>query len=218
MNREEITQLKTTVGLKPYQSRLKDLESNGTEYRASCPWHENSGNHNPSLAVFKSKEDGTWVFKCMSSTKCEKHKGDVIAFVQQTNSLTFAEALRTIANESGVAESAQPAPSLGVPSEEQFLEGRRYLAAHGVSDEVAKARGVDAIIHPKLGLALKMPYDSDPQVIKYRCVGEPKNKSSKFLHDSGHPSDKLLYNIQQTDKELNTSFCSEVYVVDRPRV
>ena len=215
--REDIQQLKHQVGLKPYQSRLKDLESNGAEYRASCPWHESSGNHNPSLAVYKSKEDGTWLFKCMSGVKCEKHKGDVIVFIQQMDSLTFAEALRKIANEAGVAESTEPAPSLGVPSAEQFAETRRYLAEHGVSDEVAKACGVNAILHPKLGLALAMPYDSDTQVIKYRCVGEPKNKSSKFLHASGHPSDELLYNIKHTEKELDGSFVSEVYVVESER-
>jgi AAA domain/CHC2 zinc finger len=215
--REDIQQLKTQAGLKPYQSRLKDLASNGAEYCASCPWHESSGNHNPSLAVYKSKMDGSWLFKCMAGVKCEKHKGDAIAFVQQMDSLTFAEALRKIANDAGVAESADPAPSLGTPSAEQFSEARQYLAEHGVSAEVAKACGVNAVLHPKLGLALAMPYDSDPQVVKYRCVGEPKNKASKFLHDSGHPSDKLLYNVQRTEKELNASFCTEVYVVESER-
>jgi hypothetical protein len=215
--REDIQQLKTQAGLKPYQSRLKDLDSKGAEYWASCPWHERNGKHNPSLAVYKSKEDGTWLFKCMAGASCEKRKGDAITFVQQMDSLTFAEAVRQIANEAGVTESVESAPSMGTPSAEQFATARLYLAEHGVDAETAKACGVNAVLHPKLGLALTMPYDSDPQVIKYRCVGEPKNKSSKFLHASGHPSDALLYNIKHTEKELDHSFISEVYVVESER-
>jgi len=214
--REDIQQLKTKAGLKPYQARLNDLEPLGAEYRALCPWHEATGKHEPSLSVFKSKEDGTWIFKCLSDTQCAKHKGDVIAFVQQMDSLTFAEALQKIANEIGLVVSAQPA-TLGTPSADQLETARQYLTEHGVSLDVAKARGLVAVVHPTLGLALSMPYDVNSQVIKYRVVGQPKNKASKFLHAAGHPSDDLLYNIKQTEKELNTSFSSDVYVVESER-
>lgn len=213
MNRDELNQLKQQAGLKPYQARLKDLKPNGSEYRASCPWHESSGDHNPSLSVFKGN-DGEWCFKCMS--KCSDKKGDVISFVRFTDKLTFAEACRKISNDVGIAEPVAPT-TLGQPTAEQCETVRQYLADHGVSFEIAKARKMDAVIHPKLGLAVAMPYDSDSQVIKYRVVGKPKDKNSKFSHASGHPSEDLLYNIKQTEKELSKSFCSEVYVVESER-
>jgi hypothetical protein len=79
--RTEIQELKMRAGLRPYQMRLKDLESFGAEYRASCPWHEAGGKHSPSLAVFKSKDDGLWMFKCMAGSKCEKPASEIGAWL-----------------------------------------------------------------------------------------------------------------------------------------
>lgn len=218
MNRSEIQKIKEQAGIKPFEQRLKalDLQQVGGDYLARCPWHEATGNHSPSLAIFKSKDDGLWAFKCRSGAKCEKHKGDVIAFVQQMDQVTFAEALRNITNEVGLAEPVEPAAAIQTPTEEQFKEANQYLVDGGVSMEIAKARNLSAIIHPKLGLAIAMPY-LGTEIIKYRCVGKPKDKNSKFSHASGHPSDDQLYNINATDKELDTAFGSGVYVVESER-
>ena len=216
MAREETKQLKTQVGLKPYQSRLKDFQQEGSEYRANCPWHEATGKHSPSLAVFKGT-DGDWMFKCMAGASCEKHKGDVITFVQQMDGLTFTEALQKLRGGEGIAEPVAPT-KLGKPSVEQFLAARQYLTDSGVSMEIAKAGGVDVVIHPKLGLAIQMPYDAEDGVIKYRCVGKEKNKASKFLHASGRPSDELLYNIKRTEKQIENAWGgAEVFVVESER-
>ena len=220
-NREEVQQLKKDAGLKPYQMRLKDLQESSGEYRAYCPWHETNGKHTPSLAVYKSKVDGLWMFKCMAGANCEKHNGDVIAFVQQIDGLTFPEAMRKIANDIGIAEpessDAGAAPSKAL-SPEQFEQVRQYLLDSGVSLEIAKARGMDAVVHPKLGLAVAMPYDADTTVIKYRCVGKEKSKEQKFAHATGHRSDHLLYNIKQTEKQIDRDFAgADVYVVESER-
>lgn len=214
MTREETQQLKREAGLRPYEKRLTDLQPNGGEYRASCPWHERDGDHSPSLAVYKG-DDGTWQFKCMSR---ECAQGDVIAFVQKLDSLTFADALRVIANDAGLTE-ASSSTTLEEATGEQAEAARQYLLDHGVSLAIAEARDMKAVLHPRLGLAIAMPYDADSEVIKYRVVGKPKDKNSKFSHASGHPSEDLLYNIKQTEKELSdaTNFLSEVYVTESER-
>ena len=220
-NREEVQQLKKDAGLKPYQMRLKDLQESSGEYRAYCPWHETNGKHTPSLAVYKSKDDGLWMFKCMAGANCEKHNGDVIAFVQQIDGLTFPEAMRKIANDIGIAQP-EPAEAEGKPSKElspeQIEQVRQYLLDSGVSLKIAEVRKMEAVVHPKLGLAVAMPYDADTSVIKYRCVGKETSRDRKFAHAKGHRSENLLYNIVQTEKQIEDAFGgAEVYVVESER-
>lgn len=215
MTREETQQLKHQVDLNPYQSRLENLaQFSGGEYRASCPWHPDAAN--PSLAVYKG-DDGTWQFKCMSRDCAH---GDVIAFVMKMDKLTFAEALRKLTNDAGIAEPAAVSPSMqqmSKISKEQQEAAQAYLLEHGVSLDVAKRAKMDAVIHPRLGLAIAMPY-GDTGVIKYRCVGKPKDKTSKFSHASGHPSEDLLYNVEQAEKEIDNAWGGAiVYVVESER-
>jgi putative DNA primase/helicase len=68
----------------------------------------------------------------------------------------------------------------------------------------------------RLGLALSFPYDVNSEVVKYRAV-EPKDKTSKFAHAAGHPSDKLLYNIKHVEKELKTNLDGYVFVTESER-
>jgi hypothetical protein len=213
MTKDEIREVKKIAGIAPFESRLKDLQDLGKEYRAYCPWHEKPGTSSPSLAVYPG-DDGTWQFKCMSR---DCGHGDVIAFVMKMDNLTFTDALRKLSNDSGMATPEKPT-NLGTPTAEQLEQTRAYLADYGVSMEVAKAHGMDAVLHPKLGLAVSMPYDSDSSVIKYRCVGKPKDKNSKFAHASGHPSETLLYNITQTEKGIDNAWAgADVYVVESER-
>ena len=135
-NREEVQKLKKDAGLKPYQLRLKDLQEVNGEYRAYCPWHEADGKHTPSLAIYKSKDDGLWNFKCMSGAECAKHSGDVIAFVMQTDGLTFPEAMRKIANDIGIAQPESAA------AEDAHLQGTVAGTVGAGSPVFARQRSV----------------------------------------------------------------------------
>ena len=113
-----------------------------------CPWHENDGNqHTPSLAVYKDKRNpGQFSFNCM--TKCGDKHGDVIAFVQLFEKISFAEALRLLTGEQSV-EATNPIP-VKVPTSEQFEQAREYLLSQGVSTEVGKLHRVNAVNHATL--------------------------------------------------------------------
>lgn len=218
--REQLDEIKKQAGLKPYERRLKGLKQLGAEYRDYCPWHEKDGHHNPSLAVYKDKNvGGAWSFACM--TKCLKKKGDVFAFIQFHDHVTFSEAVRLAVEDGGVAEADAGTRGIQKPITEQGEHARQYLIDSGIPIEwgTKYCQGmVEAVVHPKLGLALGFRYDCNHEVIKYRAV-VPKSRGLKFSHASGHPSDTLLYNIRHVEKEIadDSWMGAEVYVVESER-
>ena len=67
-------------------------------------------------------------------------------------------------------------------------------------------------MHPKLGLAIAMPYDADTSVINNTALAKSTRKRSS--RPKGHHSDHLLYNIVQTEKQIDNGFDGDVYVVE----
>lgn len=68
-----------------------NLEKKGNDYKGLCPFHNDS---NPSLSVSPSKK----VFKCFSCNAA----GNVISFVQRYENISFMDALKKVANKSGI--------------------------------------------------------------------------------------------------------------------
>lgn len=68
-----------------------NLEKKGNDYKGLCPFHNDS---NPSLSVSPQKK----VFKCFSCNAA----GNVISFVQRIENISFMDALKKVANKSGI--------------------------------------------------------------------------------------------------------------------
>ena len=67
------------------------LEKKGNDYKGLCPFHNDS---NPSLSVSPSKK----LFKCFSCNT----SGNVISFVSKIENISYKEALKKVADKSGI--------------------------------------------------------------------------------------------------------------------
>ena len=66
------------------------LHKAGSQYQACCPWHHDT---NASLSIFEGRE-GDYRFKCFACSEYESDaSGDVIAFVQRMEHVSFADAV-----------------------------------------------------------------------------------------------------------------------------
>lgn len=120
-------------------------------------------------------------------SRCESKKGDVFSFVKWSDGVTFNEAVRIVADESGMPEEQAQPLGLQEPTTEQSQQVREYLERHGVPIEFLKKYSrPEVVVHPERGLAIGFKYDSDEKVIKYRAI-DPKAKDQKFWHAAGHP-------------------------------
>lgn len=72
-------------------SKYIDLEKKGNDYKGICPFHNDT---NPSFSVSPQKK----VFKCFSCNTA----GNVITFVSKIENISFKEALKKVALESGI--------------------------------------------------------------------------------------------------------------------
>jgi DNA primase len=98
-------ELKKHAGLAPFKTRLPGLKGSGKKYSTHCPFHEAA---NPSFDVFKDGD--VWLFGCEPcKAKGEsKAKGDVFTFVQKKDNISFADALKKVAAETGFAVTETP--------------------------------------------------------------------------------------------------------------
>lgn len=95
-------------------SYVPDLKRAGNNYKANCPFH---GEKTPSFMVNPSIQ----IYKCFG---CQKG-GDVINFIQEIESLDFAEALKLAA-------------------EKAHIELNQYASATSKKDEVEKKKIIEA--------------------------------------------------------------------------
>ncbi len=213
LDSRQIRELKCQAGLDPYHQRLK-LHKAGGQYQACCPWHHDT---NPSLSIFEGKE-GDYRFKCFACSESDSDaSGDVIAFVQRMEHVSFAEAVSRIAGECGY--QIQPVPE-GSPKKFDYDrqkgtarldEVKDYLASRGISLDIAQEYGFGAADVPKIGLAVAMPYDES--VVKFRAVN-PASKGDKFRHLSGKPSADLLFGSDKLENFDPFLEDPNIYVVE----
>ena len=93
------------------------LEKKGNDYKGLCPFHNDS---NPSLSVSPSKK----VFKCFSCNTA----GNVIQFVQKYENISFVEAMKKVAQLSGI--------ELNIRENPVVARNRKY---YKIMDEVTNA-------------------------------------------------------------------------------
>ncbi|MEJ2082740.1 MAG: DNA primase, partial [Acidobacteriota bacterium] len=95
------------------------LRKQGQNHSALCPFHQEK---TPSFSVSESRQ----IFKCFGCGV----GGDVFAFVQQIEHLTFPEAVTFLAERSGIPLPANPAESSG-----ENVERMRLLEIMRLADE-----------------------------------------------------------------------------------
>ena len=202
----DITRLKQESGVAPFKSRIPSLQKEGSEYKGRCPFHNDS---NPSFAL--SKKNGEWLWHCFPC----KEGGDVIRLVEKIDHCDFRTAVNSIADELGIKfsdtgdEPESPTrPENGEKKKKSAIvcdasaaiprlpEAKDFLNSRGISLEIAREHNVGIIDFPGLGPSVTLPYDDAD--VKVRAI-QPKDKEHKFRHFEGHPTNKLLYNLETLD-------------------
>ena len=94
MEKLDIGAIKNKVNIYDIVCQVIQLKRVGNKYMGLCPFHDEK---TPSFYVTPSRQ----IFKCFGCGK----GGDVIAFIQELNGLTFTEAIKTLSGESVNAET-----------------------------------------------------------------------------------------------------------------
>jgi hypothetical protein len=204
LDSRQIQHLKQDAGIQPYRQRLT-LKRTGEKYQARCPWHND---RSPSFSIFKGN-DGDYHFHCFT---CADNRGgasgDVIAFVQKKDNLSFTDAIAKIADECGltlspIQEEGHTAFKYDQKGAAVRLgEAKEYLVSRGIEIDVAQEYGLGVADYPKIGLAIAMPYNES--VVKFRAVN-PASKAEKFRHLQGSSSANLLFGFEKL-KDFDPNF------------
>jgi len=97
---DQIQEIKSKIDIVDFISGFVPLKKAGKNYKALCPFHKEK---TPSFMVSPELQ----IFKCFGCGK----GGDVYAFLQEIEGIEFGEALRMLAERTGVKlERQQPSP------------------------------------------------------------------------------------------------------------
>lgn len=153
--RADIDRIRESVDLVDLISEVTKVKKSGRTFMAVCPFHEEK---TPSMSVDRARG----LYHCFGCGK----GGDLFSFVQETQGLTFADALELLARKAGVTITQEPG--------EAKRRGRRGAAVEAIrraidvyhdrlkkSDEAGPARSylrgrgydIDVIEQWKIGFA-----------------------------------------------------------------
>ncbi len=99
MAKDQIQEIKEKLDIVDFISHYINLEKAGKNYKALCPFHDEK---TPSFMVSPDLQ----IYKCFGCGK----SGDVYNFLMEMEGLEFGEALRTLAEKTGVELERAPAP------------------------------------------------------------------------------------------------------------
>lgn len=140
-----VDDIKSRLDILDVVSQHVALQRSGRSYRANCPFHQE---RTPSFHVFPDRQ--TW--RCFGACATG---GDVFSFAMRAGNLEFAEALRQLAQQAGVAlpsrerrANQEHALQINEAARTYFQErlfsqhgagARQYLQERGLSDESVRA-------------------------------------------------------------------------------
>lgn len=154
MNKEFIKEVKDNVNIVDVVAQYLPLQKRGRNYMGVCPFHDD---HRPSLCV----NENTQTFRCFV---CGEH-GDVIAFVEKAEGISFTEAVKKVAAFSGIEiphgmmpkaspESLERKRLYKAMEEAQELYGYLIHSTAGVQADayIEKVRGFDDATVRRFGI------------------------------------------------------------------
>ena len=146
-------------------SQRVPLQRSGNSYKANCPFHQEK---TPSFHVFPDRQ--SW--RCFGSCATG---GDVLSFVMRADSLEFGEALRQMAQQTGITlpkrgQSTQNEGSHKINEDTRAFFQRTLASAQGASArEYLEQRGLDKQAIEAFGVGLS---PSDGESLKNHLVRE----------------------------------------------
>jgi len=146
-----VDEVKSRLDIVEIISSYVTLDRTGQRYKAPCPFHQEK---TPSFMVYPDRQSWHCYGACASG-------GDVFSFVMRAEKLDFAETLRRLSQQAGVAlptrqshtreqvayqvNEAAKSYYQGILASDQGLSARTYLEKRGLTD--------DSIVRFELGLS-----------------------------------------------------------------
>jgi DNA primase len=168
--------------------RTVSLKRAGRNYKGLCPFHDEK---TPSFNVNPDRQS-YYCFGCQEG-------GDIFSFLMKTEGLSFGEAVRTLARESGIEVPVEAGESRSDPLyEANELLAERYAAALTGSDNPGAAylagRGLDAAAIERFGIGYAPAgWDFAVRALRARKIPAEVGARAGLLaqRDSGGHYDRL---------------------------
>ena len=144
LDRTAIDDLKSRVDLVELTGRVTELRKHGSEFAGPCPKCSGGGKDR-----FHVKPDGWFCRKCSSSDPSRPLWRDAIEFVQWYEGVSFADAVKQLADERGIAlhkspQQAQEAPVRAAkPKSPQDSRRWQIKAAQVANEAAARLNGAE---------------------------------------------------------------------------
>ncbi len=160
-----VDDVKSRLDIVEVISQRVPLQRSGNSYKANCPFHQEK---TPSFHVFPDRQ--SW--RCFGSCATG---GDVLSFVMKSDSLEFSEALRQMAQQTGVAlpqrgQNPQNEAAHKINEDTRAFFQRTLASAQGASArEYLEQRGIDKQAIEAFGIGLS---PTDGESLKNHLVRE----------------------------------------------
>ena len=160
-----VDDVKSRLDIVEVISQRVPLQRSGNSYKANCPFHQEK---TPSFHVFPDRQ--SW--RCFGSCATG---GDVLSFVMKSDSLEFGEALRQMAQQTGIAlpqrgQNPQNEAAHKINEDTRAFFQRTLASAQGASArEYLEQRGLDKQAVEAFGIGLS---PTDGESLKNHLVRE----------------------------------------------
>ena len=191
MNNDLINEIKNSVDIVDIISNYIPLTSKGKNYFGVCPFHDD---HSPSMSVSKEKQ----IYTCFSCGAT----GNVINFIEDYENISFLEAVKKIADISGIQVNIkgkneynkyQDLYDIYVLAQKFYQnninssKGKKaldYLHSRNISDDIIKEFGIGLSLKDRdiLTKMLKSKYD-DETLLKSGLVNEANLELYDIYHN-----------------------------------
>lgn len=162
--------VRAAVNLVEQFAAVTKVKKSGRSHMALCPFHQEK---TPSLSI----DPGRGLFYCHG---CHKG-GDVFTLVQETQGMSFHEALQTLARQAGIALSQRPADGRAAAQRERLVGAMRRAVDFytqrllsgpdaGPARAYLRSRGYDRAVVEKFGLGYS-PHRPPFLVTELRSAG-----------------------------------------------
>ena len=160
-----IDEVKSKLDIVEVISQRVPLQRSGNSYKAPCPFHQEN---TPSFHVFPDRQSWRCFGACATG-------GDVLSFVMKAEGLEFGEALRQMANQTGVTlprrgQSPQNETAYKINEDSRSYFQRTLSSAQGASTrEYLSERGLDKLAIEAFGIGLS---PADGESLKNHLIRE----------------------------------------------
>ena len=174
LNEQKINEIRKSVNIVDVISEYIPLEQKGRNYFAICPFHDD---HNPSMSISPEKQ----IYTCFV---CGAH-GNVFNFLMDYENISFIEALKIIANKTGIYLDINTKAKSVNKNENMYdiydiankfyqnnlhtkdgIEAIEYLKNRGFTDDIIKTFGVGLSTRNQVTKLLKAKNYSNDILVK----------------------------------------------------